>query len=85
MYFVRHRSHNCFLLYEVLLPTLKSADVPGSGAGHTTPQRAGTCYAKCMFFGSENVTCRSWCVQGRPKALHVQFSCFLLGKDGGRS
>lgn len=40
---------------------------------------------KMYVFGSENFTCRSWCVQGRPKALHVQFSCFLLGKDGGRS
>lgn len=49
VYFIRHRSHTCWFLYEVLLPTLQSADLPASGAGNTTPQRAGTCYAKCMF------------------------------------
>eukprot|EP00439_Symbiodinium_sp_Y106_P074547 s2706_g14.t1 len=46
-YFVRHRSHSCAQLYEVLLPLLEAEE--SGDAWASTPQRAGTCYAKCIF------------------------------------
>ena len=80
MYFVRHRSHNCFLLYEVLLPTLKAADVPGSGAGHTTPQRAGTCYAKCMFLALRTLLADLGVSKVAQKHCMFNFRVFFLEK-----
>ncbi|CAE7892729.1 unnamed protein product [Symbiodinium microadriaticum] len=47
-YFVRHRCHSCAQLYEVLLPLLEAED-ESADAWPSTPQRAGTCYAKCIF------------------------------------
>ncbi|CAE7654028.1 unnamed protein product, partial [Symbiodinium necroappetens] len=46
-YFVRHRCHSCAQLYEVLLPLLEADE--SVDAWPSTPQRAGTCYAKCIF------------------------------------
>lgn len=87
VYFIRHRSHTCWFLYEVLLPTLQSADLPASGAGNTTPQRAGTSWdmlCQMHVFGLADATGRARCVQSCSKKNHVQLSIFLFGEDGGR-
>lgn len=75
MYQVRHRSHTCFQLYEVLLPTLQAPEVVGFGAGFTTPQRAGTCYAKCVFLALRTLLAEF----GVPKRVrrHLMFNMRL--------
>ena len=80
LYFVRHRSHTCFLLYEVLLPTLKSLDVPDSGAGYTTPQRAGTCYAKCMFLALRSLLAELGVSKAARRRCMLNFRFFFLEK-----
>ncbi|CAJ1446714.1 unnamed protein product [Effrenium voratum] len=78
MYYVRHRTHNSFQLYEVLLPTLKSSDVSHSGACFTTPQRAGTCYAKCVFLGLRTLLAElGVSSSGRRRCMLNYRICFL--------
>ena len=80
VYFIRHRSHTCWFLYEVLLPTLQSADLPASGAGSTTPQRAGTCYAKCMFLALRTLLAELGVSKVARRRIMFNFRFFFLEK-----
>ena len=80
VYFMRHRSHTCWFLYEVLLPTLQSADLPASGAGNTTPQRAGTCYAKCMFLALRTLLAELGVSKVARRRIMFNFRFFFLEK-----
>lgn len=79
-YFVRHRSHTCWLIYQVLLPSLGCGDVSGSGAGSTTPQRAGTCYAKCMFLALRTLLAELGVSKLSRRRILFNFRFFFLEK-----